>query len=516
MTERLIIQRAITKEVLSYDLRGVSHGATDRQLSAVGTLPLKVGASQATRLASDGQPMFGEWETLVTLEQDAQIRFRGVVTAMSFDAPNWDITVSSIATYPHGIPYEDDLWYGAEIDPTRIVDKLWQHAQSFPDSNLGVTVVGSTPVRVGSLSTQRRMAAEVAYKAAVATYDARNKTLQAAKAVVAGTRKTAATKRTDRANASKAVTAASKAVTAAKTALTAAKKTKDQAKIAAAQNTLNQANATLTARKNDLTAATNALNSANGGVKVDQSDVDAKAKIVAAAKAAKDKASDALSAAKQAESDDGGAYTLAPWEAPDCGQLIDDLAKSTPFDWIEEHYWSGDVPQTRIRIVHPRVGRRLSGDSDPTFVQGVNITVALKPTSSGDKLANSAYGIGAGEGAGSLRRSITVRNGRLRRVASFQAKDVKKAQDLDAQLRVELTARQETLAVASITVANHPNSKRGTYGIGDDILVQGQVPHLGRFALWHRIVGLTENTNGTTDLDLERTDSFTYGQGVDA
>jgi hypothetical protein len=92
---------------------------------------------------------------------------------------------------------------------------------------------------------------------------------------------------------------------------------------------------------------------------------------------------------------------------------------------------------------------------------------------------------------------------------------VKTKQALDVKLRAELAARQDTLSVDSITVLNHPNSKRGTYDVGDDIFVQGDVPHYGRFELWHRIVALSETTDNTTELSLERTDSFLYGQGVD-
>jgi hypothetical protein len=518
MTERLIIQRAITGDVLTYDLQGAERGAITRQLSAVGTLPLTIGAAVATLPAPDGRPMFGEWETLVTLDDDGQIRFRGIVTAMTWDGEHgtWSMTVSSIATYPFGTPYKGEAWYGAQVDPAAIVARLWAHVQSFPDSDLGVTVVGSTSVRVGSPSTQRRIAAEAAYDAANKTYATENKELQRLRAIVAASRKTSSSATTSRAAASKEATAAKEAVTAAKTALTAAKKTKNPDKINAAQTALNQANATLTAKTNALNAATGSADTAKATVKSQNADVAGQAKVVTAAKAAKDKASDAKSKAQQAESEDGGAYALEPWEAPDCGQLINELGKDAPFDWVEAHYWSGDIPMTRIRIAYPRAGRRLSGDTDPSFVQGINISVALKPATNGTDMATEVFGIGAGDGAAALRRTIGIRNGKLRRVATLQAKDVKTSQALDLKLRAELTARQNSLVVDSITVLNHPNSKRGTYGIGDDILVQGDVPHFGRFELWHRVVSMSEAPDGITELSLERTDSFLYGQGIDA
>lgn len=513
--ERFIVQRALTGEVLSYDFRGASRGPLSRQLSAVGSMTLTVGAAQANVLASDDLPMFREWGTLVTLDDDGEIRFRGIVTDVDYDGPEWKLTLSSIPTYFYGCPYDDDPYYGAEVDPAAIFRKLVAHVQSFPDSDLGVTVVGSTPVRVGSFSTQRRIEAEAYYAEKVADYTAENKTLQALRKVVAATRKVAADKRTNRAAASRELTAAKTALTAAKKALTAAKKTKDPAKIAAAQNDVNAATGTVNQLQAALDSRDSNIDATAALIKTQQADVDAQAAIVKTMKERKDKASELKSAAQQAESADGGAYALEPWEAQDCGRLIDDLAKDAPFDWFEEHYWAGDVPQTRIRIAHPRTGRRLSADTDPSFQQGVNVTVRLQPATSGQDFANTVFGIGAGEGAGSIRRLISIRNGRLRRVATLQSKDIKSKQEMVTRLQAELNARQETLAVDSITVADHPNSPRGTYSLGDDIYVQGNVPHYGKFALWHRIVAITENPNGSTELDLERSDAFTYGAGVE-
>ncbi|MGH3424365.1 MAG: hypothetical protein ACRDO8_06545, partial [Nocardioidaceae bacterium] len=39
---------------------------------------------------------------------------------------------------------------------------------------------------------------------------------------------------------------------------------------------------------------------------------------------------------------DRSRYELVWWESTDCGAEIDTLATETPFDWREEHVWSGD------------------------------------------------------------------------------------------------------------------------------------------------------------------------------
>jgi hypothetical protein len=486
VTERFIVQRALTKDILTREAQVESKGDQSRQLSAVGTLQLVVTPGVATQIASDGLPLFVEWNSIVTVEVDGDLPFRGLVTDMTYDGPNWTIDIRSMATYSYGTPWEGSPYYGAKVDPADIVRKLWAHVQSFPDSDLGVTVRGTTPVRVGSFSTQNKADTLAVYNAATARYNAQTSALSKLRAVVAASRK--------------AYSGYVDARTAASKALTAAKKTKNKDKIAAAQAAYNQRVADCVTQQ--------------GIIDRQQGDVDAQVKVVAAAKAVKDDAYKDKVAAGKAVKDDGGAFTLLWWEAPDCGRTIDDLTKSTPFDWYERHYWKGDVPATEIVIAFPRMGRRLGNEGDPTFVQGVNIMVPIVPKTSGDDFANVVYGVGAGEGIGSIRRSITQRNGKLRRVAAFQAKDVKVAATLDTKLRAELVARQNTLVVDSVTVLNHVNSPRGSYGIGDDILIQGDVPHYGEFSLWHRILSITDKTDGTSELALARTDSFTYGKGI--
>jgi hypothetical protein len=166
-------------------------------------------------------------------------------------------------------------------------------------------------------------------------------------------------------------------------------------------------------------------------------------------------------------------------------------------------------------IAYPRAGRRLSGPTDPTFEQGVNIAIPIDPEDDGDDYANALYGIGAGEGAGSLRRTTGRRDGRLRRSKVFTDKSEKWAGSMDRRLAVELNTRMRQLGVTKVTVIDHENSRPGSYNLGDDILVKGNVPHLGTFRDWHRIVGMTQKRDGTTELDVVLSSTFTYGKGID-
>lgn len=203
-------------------------------------------------------------------------------------------------------------------------------------------------------------------------------------------------------------------------------------------------------------------------------------------------------------------YELTWWDAPDIGQELDGLAGDGPFDWTEHHKWNSDKRDVEheIRVAYPRAGTRRT---DLAFRMGENILALADPVRGGDDFANVVIGIGAGEGAGSLRRTTAVRDGRLRRPYLLEAKDVASATRLDTQIRLERTTRQRTLVVPSITVVDHTNASIGSWSLGDDILVQGNVSWLGEIALWHRIVAWELQTDSTARLMLERSDSFTYG-----
>lgn len=484
MSERFVVERALTKQVLTYEAPNVGWESITRKLSAVGTMVLTVPVSVQTMIAADGEELFLEWSSIVSLVDEDQIRFRGIV--VNIDGAT--IEVASMGAYLHGMPFEGDPYYGAKVDPAAVVRMLWAHVQSFPDSDLGITVVGSTPIRTGTYSTQNKTDAIAAYNAAVKAYNRESAQLKGLRDIVAASRRAYSALVTQR-------TAASRDLTAAKKI-----KPKNQAAIDRAQTALN--------------AADNAKAIQNAVIADQQGDVDAQAKVVASAKQAKDSAYATKVAASKQAKDDGGAYTLLWWEAPDCGQAVDDLAQRTPFDWVEQHYWSGDQPATRIRIAYPRVGRRLDGAGDPTFVQGINMSEPLVPRVDGDDFANSVFGVGAGEGVGSIRRVITRRNGRLRRVAAFQSKDIKTNTDMESRMRAELNARQNVLAVESVTVRDHPSSPRGSFSLGDDVFLRGRTRYFGDFKLWHRIVGITERPNGSSELQVQRSDSFTYGTGV--
>jgi hypothetical protein len=199
-------------------------------------------------------------------------------------------------------------------------------------------------------------------------------------------------------------------------------------------------------------------------------------------------------------------YQLVYWEAPDCGQEIDTLAQTAPFDYTETHSWT-DATKTavhhQLNLGYPRLGRRRT---DLRFVQGENISQPVQPSMMGTDFANEVYSIGKGEGRKALRSRMVQRDGRLRRVYVMNQTGVGSQARLDTSTRTQLKARTQAARAMLVAVREHPNAPVGSWALGDDILVKATLPWVGDFSAWHRVVGDDMQPNGESILTLVRSD----------
>ncbi|WP_437582736.1 hypothetical protein ACSAGD_10750 [Paramicrobacterium sp. CJ85] len=207
---------------------------------------------------------------------------------------------------------------------------------------------------------------------------------------------------------------------------------------------------------------------------------------------------------------DAGPYELHWWDARDIGREIDSLAQDTPFDWVEHHRWNADKTDVihEIQIGYPRIGRHRT---DLLFELGANVIDFAAPEVDGSEYANSVFGIGAGEGKKSVRRSTAKRDGRLRRVAVETDKSATSNARLDAKIRNRLNASLDVLRISEITVKQHPNARIGSWSVGDDITFRAKLPWLGEISPKLRVVNWSLVDQFTAKLALERSDSFIYG-----
>lgn len=467
---RFFAQRARTGEWLGdvpIDAQPIS------ELSGPGSLRTTITAELAGLTATDGALVLDPWGTFLYEEQDGEIRWGGIVTYSEWRGAAWSLEAKGFSTYPYGISYFGEPIAAVRADPADLVRRIWSHLSGYADGLKGVEVRGVTPVRLGTASDQRVAEAQAAVEVAKAG-------LETARAVLAAARVVLKDRQAAVEDVNRRAAAAVKAVKG--------KDAKDAVR------------ATWVAPK---AAAVAARDAQKATVKTRQNERDA-------AEERRIQQNDMLGFAKEQAREDGGAYKLSWEDATDCGSEIDALATEGKFDWVERHRWNADrtAIEHTIDIAYPRAGRVRD---DVVFEQGVNIVGPLEPRFLGAEFANSFIGIGAGEGTQAVRRSLAVRDERLRRTANIARKDIANAPRFDALLRAEHVARRNPLTIPSIRIRNHPHAQFGAFGLGDDVMVRGNIPHLGRIALRHRIVAMQPVTDSVADLTLERSEAFTYG-----
>ncbi|MFG2865444.1 hypothetical protein [Streptomyces sioyaensis] len=203
-------------------------------------------------------------------------------------------------------------------------------------------------------------------------------------------------------------------------------------------------------------------------------------------------------------------WELAWWDNPDCGQALDTLTRTTPFDWVETHAWAaadGNAIDHRLMLGKPRLGRKRN---DLRFAQGENIMAIAKPEGMGDDYANEAVVLGKGEGRKMKRAQVHRYDGRLRRVATVTDKTLASDKALRTRGERELAGRTQALQIPAIQIVDHPNARFGSWALGDDIRIQVHVPWVGDVDVWHRIVSDEISADGMVVLTLKRSDSFQY------
>lgn len=205
-------------------------------------------------------------------------------------------------------------------------------------------------------------------------------------------------------------------------------------------------------------------------------------------------------------------YVLYDYETTDVGAKVNELAKATPFDYIERAAWTdadkSDV-ELRVDLGAPRIGARRSR---LRFVEGENVSEIVAVRQDGEDYANGILAIGAGDGKDQLRQTVVRRDGRLRRIRVVTASQVNDAARLKATATSELNRVNQLTNIEQFTVREHPHAPYGSYNVGDDVLVQVATGWAAGTSLWVRITALTYRPDSdSVQVTCTRSDSFSYG-----
>lgn len=200
------------------------------------------------------------------------------------------------------------------------------------------------------------------------------------------------------------------------------------------------------------------------------------------------------------------AYKLAYYQDEDLQSNLDALASETPFDYHERHYWTADgTIAHHIDFGVPTIGRRRN---DLRFALGENVFTIPTVTRAGEDYASEVYVLGAGEGARTVRGHAVVPRSRLRRVAIRADSSIRRTDRANRLAAQDLQWRQRLDALSELVVRDTPHAPLGSYGLGDEIYVQGRAGWIDEVGSWYRITGLSirpEDSSSTT-LQVLRSD----------
>ena len=436
--------------------------------SAAGVMEAVIAPEIGLLVAEDGRPVLEEWGTFIHCESDEGAitvrHWTGIVTKSELEGKEWVVTIEEFPAYLVGQPVES-LIRGVNTDPADLIRKLWQDKQLMPNSWHGVTVTGSTPVRVGSSSDDEVARARAAMDARKETLDALNKSKN----------NTAKELQDNSSTLADEVDQARKDLSVAQGVV--AQLVKDKAtseEIASAMTTVKARETTLKTLQASYKTETEWRRLALVNAR----------KTKEGAQQSYDRAKEVYEAAKDKARDDGGAYEIRPEDTPDAMQALSNLCDTAELEWTTRTAYSSGAPKLEVVVHHPRAGR---DRSDLVFEQGVNVMEQIKLTR-GEDYANASVGVGAGEGKESVRGSIPSTSNKMRRITVFTDQTIKKQTELLAAMRKDLKKRSGDPYVSDIVVVDHELTPMFSWNVGDTITVAGDVPHYGYYTRKHRIV----------------------------
>ncbi|MER6616260.1 hypothetical protein [Streptomyces xantholiticus] len=114
---RFIAARALSDEILDWEVPFALTGNPRRDLSGPGSMAGTIEPEYARMIGADRQPILQEWNTKLYLEIDGHIRWGGIVTKTGYDGAKAMIQAEGFSSYPHGIPFESHVISGALITP---------------------------------------------------------------------------------------------------------------------------------------------------------------------------------------------------------------------------------------------------------------------------------------------------------------------------------------------------------------------------------------------------------------
>lgn len=376
--------------------------------SLSGSIPFEV-----TRLKALGRPIFDPGDSVILAEASGVLKAIAIYEAPTFQGNVWNWESAGLASYLNGMPYDGEIEFTKQ-DPLNIYRHIWEHAQSKPNGNLGVTIDSlTTPIRVGGPPPVGPV--ETIGDAAQAILDRFNSGL----GIFEDWSWVGMPAVADRYN-----------------------------------------DALLIQYRDGL-----------GGR--DLNDIPAVKAWLAKFVADRQAEVAALPSTPEPEVEQEEPRRLNWWSTPNLGDVVDELSRETPFDWAEDVFWNGNEAQCNIRLGYPILGDRRDVYR---IVLGENL--ATNPSASQPTYANEVIVLGNGEGRAKVRGYASVADGRLRRVKHILDESIMAKTAADARARLEIASSRGEFSVDTLTVYNHPNLPIDAIELGMEVPLYAEMDHV--------------------------------------
>lgn len=155
---RYIVERIRDGKFLDLELP-ITVSSSSRALSGPGTFAGSLEPDVGAVRDGDGNLLLDPYSTFIHEEADGVIRNTWLVTRSEMNGEVWSVEGAGFSRFFDGMPYTG-VFRGVQVDPVDVARHVIEKAQSQSRANIGVTVVGSSKVRVGTDSDNRVSAAK--------------------------------------------------------------------------------------------------------------------------------------------------------------------------------------------------------------------------------------------------------------------------------------------------------------------------------------------------------------------
>lgn len=476
---RYILQRVPSGEFIDLDLP-LSGATINRAINAPGAISGNIPEGYRHLLDSKGDLAIEEWGTMIHAELDGEIVQSAIVDTIELDGDVLHLDAGGWTMMATDTPWVGkDRSYILE-DPLEIFRDIWSHMQSFPDGNLGVKVDPTTsPITVGTPESKALVRAKAQAEMAkvkrqmeLDRYTLSKNGLSSARAALLLA----------------CGLSTSGAVYMSTSAPTGVKRKSTNVWI----NTTNQRPYKFVSTKWVEATGAGPLGATSVYLLRNSDHI----KALALYNAAKKSYDTAVTQVKNQSSGEAVPLKLAFHETTNLQSVIDDLVTNTPFQYMEDSYWDGDVIKYRLKVGYPTLGARRE---NLRFEIGQNVK-AVPKIGLGD-YASEVVLFGAGEGSSKIHARISSPTGRLRRVHVSTNKDLTSKSRAEQAARPILKELIGGMEIDTLVVMDTPLAPMRSYEPGDEVFVLGDAGWAD-LDMWVRITEITINPDNT-DITLK-------------